>query len=104
MSRYYYSSNDFGCGTILGYIAIFIVLMFIMSCSNGVHISNERDESNMIYIQEGYCYDKNTKIIYRETIIDNYRYGLDTPTYSPYINENGNYCKYKNGKWVEFIK
>ena len=58
----------------------------------------------MVYIREGYCYDADTKIIYRESIIDGGRYSYDAPVYSPYINENGNYCKYEYGKWVEFIK
>ncbi len=106
MSRYYrsYSSYDYNWGTFFGYIALIIVICIGMSCCNNAHVESEREDANMVYIKEGYCYDANTKIIYRETIIDRGKYGYDTPTYYPYINENGNYCKYENGKWVEFKK
>ena len=105
MSRYYSSySNDSSWVTILAYIALIVVLCIIMFFCNSAHVEAEREEANMIYIEKGYCYDADTKIIYRETIIDSGKYGYDTPTYTPYINENGNYCKYERGKWVEFIK
>lgn len=105
MRRYYSSySNDSFWGTIFAYIALIVVLCIGMSCCNSAHIESEREDANMVYIKEGYCYDADTKIIYRETIIDGYKYSYDTPTYTPYINANGNYCKYENGKWVEFIK
>lgn len=105
MSRYYssYSSYDSSWGTLIGYIILFIVLCLIMSCCNSNHVASEREDANMVYIEYGFCYDANTKIIHRETIIDGGKY-YDTPVYSPYINENGNYCKYERGKWVEFIK
>ena len=103
MRRYYSSySNDSFWGTIFAYIALIVVLCIGMSCCNSARIESEREDANMVYIVEGYCYDADTKIIYKETIIEGYRY--DTPTYTPYVNENGNYCKYENGKWVEFIK
>lgn len=104
MSRYYYdsdNSSDFPFGLC---IALIIICMILGAILDDAHVSSEREKSNMIWIKEGYCYDADTKIIYREAIVDGGRYGNDTPTYSPYINENGNYCKYKNGKWVEFIK
>ena len=106
MSRYYssYSSNDYNWGTIFVYIALIIVICIGMSCCNSAHVESEREKANMVYIEEGYCYDADTRIIYRETIIDGGKYSYDQPTYSPYINGNGNYCKYENGKWVEFVK
>jgi hypothetical protein len=106
MSRrynYYSSYNDSSWGELILWIAIVLVICLLMPSCNNTHIASEREEANMIYIEEGYCYDVDTKIIYRETIVDGGRY-YDTPTYYPYINENGNYCKYENGKWVEFIK
>lgn len=104
MSRKYsYYSNDDGWMQILGSIALVLVMALVLSCCNSSHVAFEREDANMVYIEEGYCYDADTKIIYRETIVNGGRY-YDTPTYYPYINENGNYCKYENGKWVEFIK
>ena len=100
----YYSSSDDSWGSLFGYIALIIVICLIMSCCNSAHVESEREDANMVYISEGYCYDADTKIIYRETIVDGYQYSYDTPIYSPYINENGNYCKYEHGEWVEFIK
>lgn len=102
MRHRYYHSDD-RCGSIFLSILLIVVMLMIGSCSNDVHISSERAEANMVYIKEGYCYDADTKIIYRETIVDGYSMSHDTPTWSPYINENGNYCKYEYGKWVEFI-
>ena len=104
MSRYYNSydsSSNFPFGWCIALIIICIILGAIL---DDAHVSSERENANMIWIQEGYCYDADTKIIYREVIVDGGRYGNDTPTYSPYINENGNYCKYQYGRWVEFIK
>ena len=102
--RYYNDYPDYSWGSILLSLILCIVLLMVSSCSNDSHISSEREDANMVYIREGYCYDSNTKIIYRETIVDGYGMSNDTPTWSPYINENGNYCKYEYGKWVEFIK
>ena len=105
MSRYYssYSNDDSGM-SILGYIALIVVMCFILTCCNSDHIKSEREDANMVYIEEGYCYDADTRIIYRETIIGGGRYSYDSPVYSPYINENGNYCKYEKGQWIEFVK
>ena len=99
----YYSSNDSSWWSIFVYIILIIALCIGFSCCNSDHIVSEREDANMVYIEEGYCYDTDTKIIYKETIIDGGKY-YDTPTYYPYINENGNYCKYENGRWVEFSK
>ena len=101
---YSYSNSSSGWGKMLLCILLVAALGMISSCSDDVHVSFEREEANMVYISEGYCYDANTKIIHREAIIDGGRSGYDTPTYTPYINEDGNYCKYEYGKWVEFVK
>ena len=101
--RYRDYHSDDGVGGLFLSILLLIVMLMIGSCSNDAHITSERAEANMVYIQEGYCYDADTKIIYRETIVEGYGMSNDTPTWSPYINENGNYCKYEYGKWVEFI-
>lgn len=104
----YYRHNSYdselGCGGILLCLLLAIVFGIATDCYNDMQVSDKREDANMVYIQEGYCYDVDTKIIYKESIIDGGRYSYDTPTYTPYINENGNYCKYEYGKWVEFIK
>lgn len=105
MSRrynYYSSYNDSSLGELILWIAIVLVICLLMPSCNNTHIASEREKANMIYIEEGYCYDANTKIIHRETIIDGGR-SYDNPTYYPYINENGNYCKYEYGEWIEII-
>ena len=104
MSYYSNYDSEYNFGMILLSILLIIVCFAISSCSNDAHIVAEREKANMIYIREGYCYDADTKIIHRETIIDGYKMSNDTPTWYPYINENGNYCKYESGKWVEFSK
>ena len=103
----YYSSNDSSLGSLVaelfGYIALILVICLLFTCCNSNHISSEREDANMVYIEEGYCYNADTKIIYIENIIDGGRH-YDSLVYSPYINENGNYCKYEKGQWIEFIK
>ena len=100
---YYSYDSDASWGQLFLSILLLVVVCMISSCSNDVHIDTGRKNANMVCIQEGYCYDADTKIIYRETIVNGGKY-YDTPTYMPYINENGNYCKYEYGKWVEFIR
>ena len=95
-----YRSNDMSWG---GLIALFIVLCIVMTCCNSMNISDKRSDANMVYLEEGFCYDADTQIIYRETIVDGGRY-FDSVVFTPYINENGNYCKYEHGEWVELIK
>ena len=101
---YYSYDSDSSWGSVFLSILLLIVILMVSSCCNDAHITSERTNANMVSIKEGYCYDADTKIIYRETIVDGYGLSNDTPTYSPYINENGNYCKYEYGKWVEFIR
>lgn len=102
-----YSSYDYDDSSgshIFLLIIMLIVLFFITEACDSEHVSSERANANMVYIQEGYCYDADTKIIYRESVVEGGRYSYDSPVYSPYINKNGNYCKYEYGKWVEFVK
>lgn len=100
-SHYHYNSNGMSIGWT---IAIIIICFFVAAIADEISVSSSREDNNMIYIEKGYCYDADTKIIYRETIINGGKYNSDTSTYSPYINENGNYCKYQNGRWIEFVK
>lgn len=91
----YCKEND-GIGKlILEFIALIIVICIFTSCCQ----SCSRNERNMVYISEGYCYDQNTQIIYIESYTG--RYGTDT-SYNPYYNENGALCKYdiQTGKWI----
>ena len=100
----YYSSYDSSGSHIVWIVLICIVLLFILGACESEHLSSEREAANMVYIKEGYCYDADTKIIHRESVIDGGKYSYDTPVYTPYVNENGNYCKYEYGRWVEFVK
>ena len=103
--RYNYCSsyNDSSWGELILWIAIVLVICLLTPSCNNTHIASEREEANMIYIEEGYCYDADTRIIHKEIIISGGKY-FDNPTYYPYVNENGNYCKYEHGEWVEVIK
>nr|WP_291234817.1 hypothetical protein [Frisingicoccus sp.] len=81
---------------IIGLVIMFILICnFNMSCSR----SDSRSERNMVYIQEGYCYDQYTKIIYIETYTG--YYSTET-SYSPYYDQDGNLCKYdeSTGEWM----
>jgi hypothetical protein len=93
----YYSNNDDSTGKlVLEIIGLVLLIIFISACSRAC----SRSSSDMIYIQSGYCYDENTKIIYKEIIVG--RYDSDT-TYTIYYDENGNICKYNDvtGEWDE---
>lgn len=100
--NYYNNNDDFGT-SILKIIGMIILLIFLMNICDSCSISDGREEANMIYIEEGFCYDADTQFIYREIMTGGGR-TAKKPTYTIYINENGNYCKYEYGKWVEFIK
>ena len=99
----YYSSRDSSWGELILYVAIILFCCLLSPSCNNTHIASEREDANMIYIEEGYCYDAETRFIYREVMTGGGRAAVK-PTYTIYINENGNYCKYEYGKWVEFIK
>lgn len=99
MIKIYYKEND-GIGKlILEFIVLIIVICIFTSCCQ----SCSRNERNMVYISEGYCYDQDTQIIYIESYTG--RYGTDT-SYSPYYNENGVLCKYdiETGEWIPIEK
>lgn len=93
----YYSNNDDSTGSLILKIVGCVILILIISAGSR---SCSRSNSDMIYIQNGYCYDENTKIVYKESVVG--RYDDDT-TYTVYYNENGNVCKYNetNGEWTE---
>ena len=105
MSYYYNHRNDNDdlAMSIVKMIGLVILLIFLVNVCDSCSISEGRDNANMIYIQEGYCYDAETRFIYREIMTGGGR-AAKKPTYTIYINENGNYCKYEYGRWVEFIK
>lgn len=82
--------------SIIGLIAIIVLISMASSC----HLSANRSEHNMTVIEDGYCYDNNTHIIYIESITGRLQ---DMPVYTIYVNENGNYCLYEpeTNKWIE---
>lgn len=88
----------------IGLIICLVILFFIIPLMDSESIRDNREKNNMILLEENYCYEKNTRIIYIENEISRTKYSSATTTYTPYINENGNFCKYINGEWVEVIK
>lgn len=94
-----YSNSDDSLGSIILKLIGCIILIIIISASSR---ACSRSDSNMVFIKDGYCYDADTKIIYKESIVG--RYDDDT-TYTIYYNENGNVCKYNEdtGKWIEVL-
>lgn len=95
----YYHSRDDSSGLPLGAaIAAIVLIGLLCGFMNQLSVSDARREAGMIYFDDGYCYDAETKIIYREMIVES-RYG-DSPTYTPYINKDGNFCRYQNGAWI----
>ena len=91
-----YNKEDEGWGSLILRIAGALLAMWLMvSCCRGC----SRYGHNMSAIKHGYCYDKNTQIIYIESYSG--QYGAET-TYSPYYDPNGNLCKYElaTGKWI----
>ena len=96
----YYNDHDdhSGCSSIAGLIVLIILVFMLDSFLDSLHVSNERRDAGMIYFADGYCYDDDTKIIYREMIVQS-RLG-DSPMYTPYITQDGNYCRYENGAWI----
>lgn len=96
-------SSDKSWGAVIVWGIVLIILFLAFRWSETSHIASAREDANMVFIQEGYCYDVDTSIIYIETMIQKYNMH-DTPIYRPYINERGNYCKYVNGAWVELAQ
>lgn len=91
---YGYNDNNSNGKLILEIIASMLLIVFF-SCS---FKSCSRSSNDMIYIENGYCYDYETKIIHKEQQSGRYTY-----TYIPHISENGNYYKYdeSTGNWIE---
>lgn len=80
--------------TVLAIIVSTLIIGQLMSCSQ----ENSRSIRNMSYISEGFCYDKDTRIVYIESYS---RHGFDT-IYTPYYDKNGNLCRYEIGseEWI----
>ena len=85
-------------------IILIIICLIISSISNESSIQNSREKQNMIPIEEGFAYDAETKIIYREYISGRSKYSYDTASYTPYLSKNGNYYQYIGREWVELIQ
>lgn len=85
------------------YIIALIICFIVAGIMNSSSIDDSREKQNMISIEDGFAYDRDTKIIYRETISGRSKHSFDKTFYSPYISPDGNYYKYQGGKWVEII-
>ena len=90
-----FEDNKPGCGTII--ILIIALIFFINICD-----SCDRDDHNMVLIRDGYCYDRDTKIIYIESDAGRYT----GHSYSAYYDVNGNLCKYNiyTGEFIPIEK
>lgn len=90
-----YKSNDDRLSFLLKTIGILIVCIILVSCSQSLG----RSEANMIMIDDPYCYEADTKIIYLES--KSGRHGTYM-SYEPYYDKDGNKCKYnvETGEWI----
>mgnify|MGYP006981794845 CR=1 FL=1 len=90
-----YSNNDGIWSDVIKIIILLVLTLFLISISQ----SCSRQENNMVNICEGYSYDADTYIIYRE--MESGRYGTRL-VYTPYYDKNGNLCRYdtKTFQWV----
>ena len=84
-------------------IILIVVLFFFCEIGNNASIENSREKQNMVSIEEGFAYDRDTRIIYRETISGRSKYSNDKAFYSPYLSADGNYYKYIAKEWVEMV-
>ena len=84
------------------YIILLVICFFLIAICDSCSINESREKQNMVPIEEGYAYDANTKIIYKESFHGGGR-AAKTTSYTPYISENGNYYQYIGGEWVEMI-
>lgn len=91
----YYSEDNSIWKNIGTIIICVIVMLFVISISQ----SCSRQENNMTYICDGYCYDNDTYIIYRE--MESGRYGTRL-VYTAYYDEHGNLCRF-NTETLEWI-
>jgi len=100
MYNSYYSKSDNDSSKLTLYLILCIMAIIILSASGR---ACSRASSDMILIEKGYCYDKNTMIIYKESKTG--YYDNDT-VYTVYYNEDGYVCKYniKTYEWEAIIK
>lgn len=88
--------------SVIGRIAIAAAVLLLLCSVNSCGISATRRRNNMEYIKEGYTYDINTRIVYRESQI--YGGGRTNCTYTTPVSPAGNYYRYIDGEMVEIIK
>ena len=90
-----YNHNDDGGSTIFKLFGCFLLIVSLTFGSRAC----SRSDKNMVLIKDGYCYDRDTHIIYIESYTG--QYGTDT-THTPYYDTNGSLCKYniQTGEWV----
>ena len=63
-------------------VAVALAVAMLSECMQSL----ERNERNMVLIEDGYCYDADTKIIYMES--DTGQHSMSV-AYSPYYDEEG---------------
>ena len=89
--------------SIIGKIAIAAAVLLLLCSVNSCGISATRRRNNMEYIKEGYTYDINTRIVYRESQMI-YGRGKTNYVYTTLVSPAGNYYRYIDGEMVEIIK
>ena len=94
-----YGDSEGWGSTILKLLVCFLLIIILTFGSRAC----SRSDRNMVFIKDGYCYDRDTHIIYIESYTG--RYGDDT-AYTPYYDANGDLCKYNisTGEWVPINK
>ena len=90
----YYEDEGWG-STILKLLGCLLLIIMLTYGSRAC----SRSDRNMVSIKRGYCYDRDTHIIYIESYTG--RYGDDT-AYTPYYDADGNLSKYNvyTGEWM----
>ena len=87
-------------------IGLLILTIVILICYTYGSVTKliDRNNKNMVCIQDGYCYNLTTKIIYMESTST----GLlgVTNVYMPYYDSNGKMCVYDvhTGEWISIDK
>ena len=97
-------------------MAMFIIILAVTltACGDAPHelrspesISSSISNLEVIDGEDILFYDKNTKVVYYLFSTDLARTSTNARGFgfmSPYISENGNYCRYIDGKIVEIQK
>lgn len=98
-----YDQNETNLLSFFAFLFLIVILVAITISLNDSSIQQSREEQNMIFLEDGFAYDVNTRIIYKEHIEKNGKYS-DTTSYTPHISENGNFYKYVGGKWIELTQ